>query len=53
MFNFTKILDHDAEAAVILAAGFRAESLNHFELQHEGHVLNQFGVLQQMKHHWC
>ena len=33
MLNFTKVLDHDAEAAVILVTGFRAKSLNHFELQ--------------------
>ncbi|MCY1514918.1 hypothetical protein D9M68_494840 [compost metagenome] len=43
------VLDHDRQPAPVAIARFGGEALDHFLLQHEVHVADQVGVIEQVE----
>ena len=52
VFYLTQVLRHDAQPPPQFAAGLCSQSLNNFLLQHEVHIGNDCGVVQQLENQW-
>ncbi|MNM71427.1 hypothetical protein D3C81_830910 [compost metagenome] len=53
MLNPAVILNHDRQPAPVTTARPCRQTLDHFLLQHEVHVANQVGVVQQVENQRC